>query len=165
MRTRGMLTMAILAIVWIGWGGLCPVRAQMLSAQVSDALWERLQAAGTPPVLRMAGDSLRAGNLLPHFYTRRLYRPAWSNDVGLLPQVDRFIQALHNAEQEGLRLRDYPLTRLEGMLAETRRQQGTDTPSHVAALVDVDLRLTDVLLTYGTHLRYGQSRDCRKDTG
>ncbi len=165
MRTRGMLTMAILAIVWIGWAGLYSVRAQTtLSAQVSEHLWERLQAAGTPPVLRIAGDGIRSGNLLLHFYTRRLYWPAWSNDAGLLPQVDSFIQALHDAEQEGLRLRDYPLTRLESMLAEVRRQQGTDTPSHGAALADVDLLLTDVLLTYGTHLLYGQSHARMADT-
>jgi murein L,D-transpeptidase YcbB/YkuD len=81
-----------------------------------------------------------------------------------LPQVDRFIHALHDAEQEGLRLRDYPLTRLESLLAETRRQQGTDTPAHVAALADVDLLLSEVLLTYGTHLRSGQSHTRRADT-
>lgn len=156
MRRRVVLTMAILAIVSIGWDGRHLVRAQTLSAQVSAYLWERLQAAGTPPGLRMAGDSSRSGDLLPHFYTRRLHWPAWSNDAGLLPQVESFIQALHDTEQEGLRMRDYPLARLESMLAETRRQQGTDTLPDAAVLADVDLLLTEVLLTYGTHLLYGQ---------
>ena len=164
MRRRVVLTLAILAIGWIGWDGRRLARAQTVSAQMSEYLWERLQTAGTPPVLRSAGDGLRSGNLLRHFYTRRLYWPAWSNDAGLLPQVDSFINVLHNAEQEGLRPQDYPLTRLESMLAEVRRQQGKDTPPRAAMLAEVDLLLTDVLLTYGAHLLYGRSHARMADT-
>jgi murein L,D-transpeptidase YcbB/YkuD len=156
--------MAILAIVLIGWDGRHLVRAQTLSAQVSAYLWERLQAAGTPSGPRLAGDRMRSEDLLSHFYTRRLYWPAWSNDAGLLPQVESFLQALHDAEQEGLRMQDYPLTRLESLLAETRRQQATGTLPDAAMLADVDLLLTEVLLTYGTHLLYGQGQMRRAKT-
>src|SRR5262249_30726054 len=44
----------------------------------------------------------------------------------------------------------------ESMLAEVRRQPGPDTPAYAAALAEVDLLLTEVLLTYGMHLRSGQ---------
>ena len=120
MSKRAVITLAILMLVWIEGGGQLSTAAQMpLSSQVSEYLWERLLIAGTPPVLRVAGDSVRSGNFVMQFYTRRLYWPAWSNDAGLLPpQINHLLQALREAEHEGLRPRDYHLTRLESLLAE-----------------------------------------------
>ena len=104
---------------------------------------------------RVAGDSLRAGNLLQQFYTRRLYWPAWSNDAGLLSQIDSLLKALHEAETEGLQARDYHLSRLGSLLTELRQQSQT-APLSAVALADLDLLLTDALLTYGSHLLYGR---------
>ena len=118
-------------------------------------MWERLLAAGTPPLLRVAGNSLRSGHLLLQFYTRRLYWPAWSNDAGLLPQIDSLLKALHEAETEGLQARDYHLTRLESLRTELQ-QQSQAAPLNAAALADLDMLLTDALLTYGSHLLYGR---------
>jgi murein L,D-transpeptidase YcbB/YkuD len=118
-------------------------------------MWERLLTVGPPPVLRVAGDSLRSGHLLLQFYSRRLYWPAWSNDAGLLPQIDSLIKALYEAETEGLQPRDYHLTRLESLHTELQQQSQTASLS-AAALADLDLLLTDALLTYGSHLLYGR---------
>jgi len=157
MSKRVVIALAIMMVVWIEGGGQRATAAPIsFSSQVSEYLWERLLLAGRPPVLRVAGDNVRSGNLLPQFYTRRLYWPAWSNDAGLLPQVDSLLKALREAEHEGLRSQDYHLTRLDSLLAELRQQQSRAAPLSAAALADLDLLLTDALLTYGSHLLYGR---------
>lgn len=157
MSRRVVITCIIVMTVWFEGGGRPCTAAQLaLSAQVSEYLWERLLIAGAPPVLRVAGESIRSGSLVSQFYTRRLYWPAWSNEAGLLPQAESLLQALREAESQGLRSRDYPLTRLESLLAEVRQQRSQAIPLSVATLGDLDLLLTDALLSYGFHLLYGR---------
>ena len=158
MSKRAVITLTIVLMVWLEGGGRLSTAAVPLplSAQVSEQLWERLLLAGTPPGLQVAGESLRSGDLLLQFYTRRLFWPAWSNDAGLLPQVESLLQALREAEDEGLKSREYHLTRLEHVLPELRQRHSNAVPLPAAAWADVDLLLTDALLTYGSHLLYGR---------
>lgn len=156
MSKRAVIMFTVIIGMWLGgWERLHAAVARPLSSQVSEQLWERLLTVGTPPMLRVAGNSLRSENLLLQFYTRRLYWPAWSNDTGLLPQIDSLLKALYEAGTEGLQARDYHLTRLETLLAELQ-QQSQAAPMSAAALADLDLLLTDALLTYGSHLLYGR---------
>ena len=156
MSKRAVITVAIMMVMWLGgWEWLHAAAEIPLAAQVSEQVWERLLTAGTPPLLRVAGDSIRSGNQVAQFYTRRLYWPAWSNDTGLLPQADNLLTALREAEAEGLRPQDYHLTRLERLRTELRQQQSKAVPLSAAALADLELLLTDALLTYGSHLLYG----------
>jgi murein L,D-transpeptidase YcbB/YkuD len=156
MSKRAVITLAVMIGMWLGgWERLHAAAERPLSSQVSEQMWERLLTVGTPPLLRVAGDSLRSGHLLLQFYSRRLYWPAWSNDAGLLPQIDSLIKALYEAETDGLQPRDYHLTRLESLRAELQ-QQSQAAPLNAAALADLDLLLTDALLTYGSHLLYGR---------
>ncbi len=151
-----MIMVAVIMVAWLGgWEQLHAAVERPLSSQVSEQMWERLLTAGTSSLPRVAGDSLRAGNLLLQFYTRRLYWPVWSNNAGLLPQIDSLLKALHEAEIEGLQARDYHLTRLGSLLTELRQQSQT-APLSAVALADLDLLLTDALLTYGAHLLYGR---------
>src|SRR5215472_3305029 len=157
MSKCAVITLTIVLIVWLdGGGGLPTIAASLPSAsQVSEQLWERLLIAGTPPVLRVGEDSVRSGELVLQFYTHRLFWPAWSDETGLLPQVESLLSALREAENEGLKPRDYHLTRLEHALTELH-QQRSPGPLSAAALADIDLLLTDALLTYGSHLLYGR---------
>ena len=156
MSKRAVITLTIVLMVGLaGWLSTAAAHVPLFS-QVSEQLWERLLIAGTPPVLRVGGDSVRSGDLVLQFYTRRLFWPAWSNDTGLLPQVESLLTALREAEDEGLKPQDYHLTRLENILTELRQQQGNAAPLSAAALADVELLLTDALLTYGSHLLYGR---------
>jgi murein L,D-transpeptidase YcbB/YkuD len=156
MSKRAVITLAVIIGMWLGgWERLHAAVERSLSSQVSEQMWERLLAAGAPPLLRVAGDSLRSGNLLLQFYTRRLYWPAWSNDAGLLPQIDNLLKILQEAETEGLQAPDYHLARLESLCIELQQQSQAASLS-AAALADLDLLLTDALLTYGSHLLYGR---------
>ena len=151
-----VITVAVIIVAWLGgWEQLYAAAERPLSNQVSEQMWERLLTASTSSMPRVAGDSLRAGNLLQQFYTRRLYWPAWSNDAGLLSQIDSLLKALQGAETEGLQARDYHLSRLGSLLTELRQQSQT-APLSAVALADLDLLLTDALLTYGSHLLYGR---------
>ena len=158
MSKRAVITLTIVLMVGLeGRGWRSTAAASMpLASQVHEQLWERLLIAGTPPILRVAGDSVRSGDLVLQFYTRRLFWPAWSDKTGLLPQVESLLQALRAAADEGLKPRDYHLTRLENILPELWQQQSSAVPLSAAALADVDLLLTDALLTYGSHLLYGR---------
>src|SRR5215510_11880075 len=157
MSKCAVIALTITMVIWLGGQERLHAAVELpLVSQVSEQVWERLLTAGTPSPLRVAGNNLRSGNLLLQFYTRRLYWPAWSNDTGLLPQVDSLLQALHGAESEGLRAQDYHLTRLEGLWTELRQQQSQAGPLSAAVLADLDLLLTDALLTYGSHLLYGR---------
>src|SRR5262245_47721860 len=156
MSKRVVIMVAVIMVAWLGeWEPLHAAVERPLSSQVSEQMWERLLTASTSSLPRVAGDSLRAGNLLLQFYTRRLYWPAWSNDAGLLSQIDSLLKTLHEAETEGLQSRDYHLARLGSLLTELRQQSQT-TPLSAVALADLDLLLTDALLTYGSHLLYGR---------
>src|SRR5213594_1650992 len=141
MSKRVVITLAVMIGMWLGgWERLHAAVERPLASQVSEQMWERLLTVGTPPLLRVAGDSLRSGHLLLQFYTRRLYWPAWSNDTGLLPQIDSLLKALHEAETEGLQSRDYHLTRLESLRTELQ-QQSQAASLNAAALADLDLLL------------------------
>jgi len=156
MSKRAVITLAVMIGMWLGgWERLHAAVERPLSSQVSEQMWERLLTVGTPPSLRVAGASLRSGNLLVQFYTRRLYWPAWSNDAGLLPQIESLLKVLYEAETEGLQSQDYHLTRLESLRTELQ-QQSQAAPLSATALADLDLLLTDALLTYGSHLLYGR---------
>src|SRR5262245_59315989 len=114
MSKYAVITLAVIIGMWLGgWERLHAAVERPLSMQVSEQMWERLLTAGTPSPLRVAGDNLRSGHMLVQFYTRRLYWPAWSNDTGLLPQIESLLKALHEADGEGLQSGDYHLARLE----------------------------------------------------
>jgi len=157
MSKRAVIMLVIVLVGGLGGvGRLSTAAAHVpLVSQVSERLWERLLIAGTQPALRVGKDSVRSGDLVLRFYTRRLFWPVWSNDNGLLPQVEGLLTALREAEDEGLKSQDYHLTRLENVLTALRQQQGNAALSS-AAFADVELLLTDALLTYGSHLLYGR---------
>src|SRR5438445_9553766 len=102
MSKRAVITLTIVLMVGLaGWLSTAAAHVPLFS-QVSEQLWERLLIAGTPPVLRVGGDSVRSWDLVLQFYTRRLFWPAWSNDTVLLPQVAHLLTGLSYAEGAGL---------------------------------------------------------------
>ena len=59
------IMVAVIMVAWLGgWEQLHAAVERPLSSQVSEQMWERLLTAGTSSLPRVAGDSLRAGNLL-----------------------------------------------------------------------------------------------------
>lgn len=123
---------------------------------VSEQIRTRIEAAGVVTELRAGGEPVYASEALPGFYERRLYRPAWSDKRGPTRLVDDMMNALRDADLEGLRPEDYHLAAIEILLAAVRddiRTRGVIVPDRWAEL---DLLLTDAFLVYGFHLLAGR---------
>ena len=123
---------------------------------VAERIRTRIEAAGVVMELRAAGEPVYASLVLPSFYERRLYRPAWSDEHGPTRLADDLIAALRRADLEGLRSEDYHLAGIETVLAAAR----TDAKRGPALVPDrwaeLDLLLTDAFLVYGAHLLAGR---------
>jgi len=139
------LIVLMAALLWAN-GFILPqsYAAEALSEQVRELLRSRIETVGVPSVT------------LPLFYERRAFWPAWSNDGGLLPQVDLLIKAIHKGDREGLRPADYHLAKIESTLEEIRQNQKRGKSLNANRLVDLDLLLTDAFLIYGSHLLAGR---------
>jgi murein L,D-transpeptidase YcbB/YkuD len=165
MPRRIVIAIATLALVGAyGLTGLVRVHAQTLSTQVSEHLRQRLEAMEIPLTLSVAGEPIYASVLLPRFYAQRRFRAAWSDYGAPVPQVEALLHAIRDASYEGLDPQDYHLTAIESMIGEIRRHQERQEPLDPARLGDLDLLLSDALLTYGTHLLVGRTNPQVHDT-
>lgn len=129
---------------------------QAISDQVRELLRNRIEAAGVPPKITVGEEIIHARVMLPLFYERRAYLPAWIADYGLKPGADVLIKAIREADREGLRPSDYHLAKIEATLKEVRQNQEKKNPINAHRLVDLDLLFTDVFLLYGSHLLAGK---------
>ncbi len=151
------VTVIPMALLWIYWlaGPMC-LLAQNLSDEVREFLRNRIEAAGLPAKITVGQQLIHASVVLPHFYERRAYRPAWSDDDGLLPQAYDLIRSIQQADQEGLRPGDYHLNSIEPAVKEIGQNQSNRGTLDPRRLVDLDLLLTDAFLIYGAHLLAGK---------
>jgi len=123
---------------------------------VAERIRTRIEAAGVVMELRAAGEPVYASLVLPSFYDRRLYRPAWSDERGPTRLADDLISALRRADLEGLRSEDYHLAGIEAVLAAVRADAKRGPALAPDRWAELDLLLTDAFLVYGTHLLAGR---------
>ena len=130
--------------------------SETISSQVSKDIRNRV-VAGFPQRVTIRGKTINASAFLPLFYDRRLYRPVWSNDKGLLPSVYSLLKVVRKAHEEGLRPEDYyHIIAIESVLNEIRLNQNKKIPPKAGRLADLDLLLTDLFFMYGCHLLSGK---------
>nr|MBN2278241.1 L,D-transpeptidase family protein [candidate division Zixibacteria bacterium] len=127
-----------------------------LSDRVRENLRDRIEAAGTPPEIEVTEELIYASVMLPGFYERRSYFPAWSDDNGPLPAVDSLVEVLNRADREGLRSSDYHLKKITEIIEDIRSGRRLSPVSLPRYLADLDLLLTDTFMTYGSHLLKGR---------
>ncbi len=111
---------------------------------------------GTHAGIVINQDSIHASGVFPAAYKDRDYRAFWSADQGLLAQADSLVEAIKEADREGLRAEDYHLAAIEGKMGELRQSQEDKECPVVSRLVDLDLMLTDAFLVYASHLAGGK---------
>lgn len=126
------------------------------AALVAERIRTRIEAAGVVMELRAAGEPVYASLVLPNFYERRLYRPAWSDERGPTRLADELIGALRRADLEGLRSEDYHLAGIETVLAAVRADAKRGPALAPDRWAELDLLLTDAFLVYGAHLLAGR---------
>lgn len=152
-RVIGLLTSAFM------WGTLFfpleGVQATSLSDQVSENLRKRIAISAEPLKIMCRAELLCGSAVLPRFYTHRAFQPGWLTEHGPQPQATILINAIHEANREGLRPQDYHLATIGALLEETRHSVVTSRPLEPDKLADLDLLLTDAFLLYGSHLLRG----------
>ena len=138
--------------------------SQALSAEVSKLLKKQIKAGETPPNLTVGETPINASELLPTFYVKQNYKPAWSDNNGLLPQAEVLINIIRDADREGLKPNDYHFSQLETALRGIRQDkvvsypnyQSDDNSPNPRDLANIDLLLTDAFILYGSHLLHGR---------
>ena len=144
-------------LLWVqAFGLLQNVAAENLSDHVREVLRNRIEAAGIPPNMSVGEEVIHASVALPRFYEARVYQPAWSDNDGPRHQADALINAIHEADREGLRPDDYHLSSIEAIISEIRHHPFQRKFLNPRRLVDLDLLLSDAFLVYASHLLAGR---------
>ncbi len=102
------------------------------------------------------GELICGLQVIPSFYLNRSYEPVWFDFNGLRPTVRPLINAIQQADREGLNPSDYHLSTLEQLLTELSAQTFPPDESQAIAWADFDLILTDAFLLLGSHLSGGR---------
>jgi murein L,D-transpeptidase YcbB/YkuD len=132
------------------------VSSQTLSDQVAQRLRNRIEAAGVPLKISVQGEPIHAQAMLPVFYERRTYRPAWTGNNGPLQHVEALVKAISEADREGLQPQDYHLAAIQSVFQEVHKNQARHNPLNPGRLADLELLLTDGFLVYAAHLLSGR---------
>ncbi len=157
-RTARTLSDVLVVAVLVAVFAAAPARAQQPTCAelTCEFLRNRIEMAGVPVRIEIAGDAIYATETLPLFYERRGYRPAWVGDLGLLPRVDSLVRAIRSAESEGLASCDYHIAAIEAVLPNVRKEEERGRPDP-QEYVELELLLTDAFLVYGSHLLHGKT--------
>lgn len=140
--SRGVLTvmMVSLLVTRLAYAEGSPVVEGGADALIAAAV-ETVHSGGT---LRIDDDPVASHIVLPEFYERRGFRPAWTH-----PDVtNELLRTIRESEQDGLDPADYHTASIERLSAVTPRT------SEVQA--NLDLLLTDAAVRLAYHLRFGK---------
>jgi len=132
-----------------------PVGKSYLESSV-DLLRGKIESGMATAQFTCRQEILCGASVIPMFYARREYRPAWMGHDGRFPKADSLIAAIRESGREGLPPGDYHLDRIESLLAEVRQQREKGKPYDPETAADLDLLLTDAFLLYGSHLLAGR---------
>ncbi len=107
-------------------------------------------------MLTIGNAKIKASELLPTFYEKQNYSPAWVGNKGITPQADVLIRIIREADKEGLRPGDYHIDQIEETVAEINQNQSDGKTSDPRVLATLDLLLTNAFLFYSSHLLNGR---------
>ena len=124
--------------------------------RVTNAVRERFDVPWQIDPIRVGDQVIHAPSELTAFYVRRNHRPAWFDAAMGLPRADSLLQALSQADREGLAPEDYHLVAIGGLIQTLRSGALAGRASDPNAFADLDLLLSDAFVTYASHLREGR---------
>jgi murein L,D-transpeptidase YcbB/YkuD len=135
-----------------------PVPSQSVTARPAPVAAVSVPASN--PLLRVTAESIRdqgpltvdgvpleSGQALANFYAARGYRLAWQDSA----QVEALLQAVEAAQVAGFQPADYHVATLR-RLSKPGHLDGLASAERLAA----DLQLSDALLRYTYHIRFGR---------
>ena len=110
----------------------------------SESLRARIEQLRTGREVTVDGARIASRRLIPEFYERRGYRPAWTRPE----QVAALLELIERSPAHGLDPADYHVSALRKLLRE---------PLTDVNLPDRDLLLTDALIRIAYHLHFGKA--------
>lgn len=132
-----------------------PTPAANPANPVADLLRSKIEQRRQRHAFVCQGEILCGLAVIPAFYARRHYLPAWSHAGRVRPAAGELLKVLEQASQEGLRPADYHLHKIKALLADLESLPPGASPPP-AAWADLDLLLTDSFLLYAAHLTAGR---------
>ncbi|MGI9220342.1 MAG: L,D-transpeptidase family protein [Woeseiaceae bacterium] len=113
------------------------------NAQIQDLAEQLLMGAD----VKVKGASLATTHLIPEFYSRREFTPAWTD----AKKIDEFVQLVSNVTQDGLNPSDYLFAELTDLVTERRQN-----PEDADIQGQLDVLLTESVGRLGNHLLFGK---------
>jgi murein L,D-transpeptidase YcbB/YkuD len=122
----------------------CPVPAHAQAAPRTSAILQvRVDQMREGAPVRVGNEALASTVVLPEFYERRGFQPAWTDAAA---RAD-LLAALRGSAGDGLDPRDYHVAAIEALLR---------APSGPESDADLDLLATDGVIRLAYHLRFGK---------
>ena len=107
------------------------------SIQIQEIIRDRIEASGTSTKITIGQELIHASIVLPKFYERRIYQPAWITADGSSIQVDSLINNIQKADLEGLRAEDYHLKKISSLreeILENKKKKRSINPGRLTDL-------------------------------
>ena len=130
---------------------------------IGNAIRTQVEGAGGPSRMTVCDNQIRCSVVLPFFYERRDYRPAWIREDGFSANATALVKAIEGASKEGLTPSDYHLDRIRRMVSGDFLREPPEDLIEPRELAEMDIFLTDVFLIYASHLLSGRVDPVRLD--
>ena len=122
------------------------------SEEIRSLIFTRQKSGG----FTCAGEMICGISLLPEFYGRRQFQPAWTLSGKLRPQAREMVEVLQGIERYGLRSSDYHLHIIARLAAELDSKPPGNKLLEKTRLAELDILLSDAFLLLGSHLYGGR---------
>lgn len=145
-----ILFTSIHVLVWLN------AHAQGLTAQITEALRDRITFSEPSNQVVCMGEQLCGSRVLPLFYDLREFYPSWITDNGVRPIAHRLVQAIRAVEFDGLNPQDYHLGAIANLLKVVQAPGVKIASIPIKTLVELELLLSDAFLLFSYHLTSGR---------
>lgn len=113
---------------------------------------QKIESLRNTNSLSVAGANIASKQVLPKIYENRSYQPAWSKEE----RVKDLIQMVGRAEEEGLLPHDYHFNELTQLNNKPEKDSND--------IANLDIILTDSLIRYGYHQKFGKVNPAELDS-
>lgn len=127
-----------------------------LTEKISGLLKQRIEHAENGQKIICKSRLLCSSALIPQFYKRRNYQPAWSSIDGPNEAANNLARDINDAELEGLRPEDYHLSTIKKSIADIHHSRLITGQFDTQQLADLDLLLTDAFFLFASHMVSGR---------
>ena len=104
--------------------------------------------------LVIEGEEILAQEIIVHVYQDNAFRPYWTDETN----INKLLQLIEDASDHGLDPADYNIDQLHRILSE----RSSNPSAEIKA--EVDIMLTESLLRYGYHRRFGKVKASSVDS-